>query len=78
MGRLADLYRRRRLLLIGLGVFVAGSVGGALAPETGVLLICRAASSRSTAGAQFGVFTVAYLVAAALCLGGAAIVLRGG
>lgn len=42
MGRLADLHGRRRMLLTGLGVFMAGSVGAALAPNLAVLLICRA------------------------------------
>lgn len=42
MGRLADLHGRRRMLLIGLGVFLAGSVGAAFAPDLGVLLACRA------------------------------------
>jgi MFS family permease len=42
MGRLADLHGRRRMLLIGLGVFTAGSVGAAFAPDTAMLLACRA------------------------------------
>lgn len=42
MGRLADLHGRRRMLLIGLGVFTAGSAGAALAPDLAVLLACRA------------------------------------
>jgi MFS family permease len=42
MGRLADLHGRRRMLLTGLGVFLAGSVGAALAPDLAVLLACRA------------------------------------
>lgn len=42
MGRLADLHGRRRMLLTGLGVFMAGSVGAALAPDLAVLLFCRA------------------------------------
>ena len=42
MGRLADLHGRQRLLLAGLAVFLAGSVGAALAPDTGTLLVCRA------------------------------------
>jgi MFS family permease len=43
MGRLADLHGRRLMLLIGLGVFMAGSAGAALAPNLAVLLTCRAA-----------------------------------
>lgn len=42
MGRLADLHGRRRLLLIGLAVFVAGSVAAAFAPNMPVLICCRA------------------------------------
>ena len=42
MGRLADLHGRRRLLLIGLAMFTAGSVGAAFAPDTAMLLACRA------------------------------------
>lgn len=42
MGRLADLHGRRRMLLTGLGVFLAGSIGAAFAPDLGVLLACRA------------------------------------
>jgi MFS family permease len=42
MGRLADLHGRRRMLLIGLAIFVAGSVVAALAPNMPVLLCCRA------------------------------------
>lgn len=42
MGRLGDLHGRRRMLLAGLGIFLAGSAGAALAPDTGVLLVCRA------------------------------------
>jgi MFS family permease len=42
MGRLADLHGRRRLLLMGLGVFLIGSVGAAGAPDMPVLLVCRA------------------------------------
>jgi MFS family permease len=42
MGRLADRHGRRRMLLTGLGVFLAGSIGAAFAPDLGVLLACRA------------------------------------
>lgn len=42
MGRLGDLHGRRRLLLIGLGLFAVGSVGAALSPDLAVLIGCRA------------------------------------
>lgn len=42
LGRLADLHGRRRMLLTGLAVFMAGSAGAALAPDLPVLLLCRA------------------------------------
>ena len=41
MGRLADLYGRRRMLLAGLLVFGLGSVGAACAPGLAVLLVFR-------------------------------------
>ena len=41
MGRLGDLHGRRRMLLVGVGVFAAASVGAALAPNLAVLLGCR-------------------------------------
>jgi MFS family permease len=42
MGRLGDLYGRRRLLLIGLSIFVLGSIAAAFAPSMPVLIVCRA------------------------------------
>jgi MFS family permease len=42
MGRLGDLYGRRRMLLVGLLIFVAGSIGAALAPNMAVLILFRA------------------------------------
>jgi MFS family permease len=42
MGRLGDLHGRRRMLIVGLGVFVVGSVAAALAPNMAVLIVCRA------------------------------------
>ena len=42
IGRLADRYGRRRLLLIGLVVFFAGSVGATLSPNFTVLVLFRA------------------------------------
>jgi len=41
-GKLSDLYGRRRLLLAGLAIFVAGSLGCALAPGMVVLIVARA------------------------------------
>jgi MFS family permease len=42
IGRFADLYGRRKLLLIGLTVFLIGSLGAALSPNFGVLVTFRA------------------------------------
>jgi MFS family permease len=42
MGRLGDLHGRRRMLLTGLLIFVAGSIGAALSPNMAVLIVFRA------------------------------------
>jgi MFS family permease len=42
LGRLGDLHGRRRMLLIGLLVFLAGSVAATFAPNMAVLICCRA------------------------------------
>jgi MFS family permease len=42
MGRLADLHGRKRILLVGLAIFVAGSVAAAFAPSMPFLIVCRA------------------------------------
>lgn len=41
-GRIADVIGRRRLFLIGMAIFVLGSLGAAAAPDLGVLLAARA------------------------------------
>jgi MFS family permease len=41
-GKLSDIYGRRVLMLVGLGIFVAGSVGCALAPDMPTLIAARA------------------------------------
>ena len=41
-GSLADRFGRRRFFLIGLTVFVAGSIGAALSGSVNVLIVCRA------------------------------------
>ncbi|MFB6820585.1 MFS transporter [Streptomyces virginiae] len=40
-GRVGDVYGRRGALLVGIGLFAAGSVGCALAPGLGVLVVAR-------------------------------------
>lgn len=51
--RLADLYGRRRVFLVGVGVFSAASLWGGLAPSIGQLLAARAAQGVGSA-AMFG------------------------
>jgi EmrB/QacA subfamily drug resistance transporter len=41
-GKLSDIYGRRLMMLISLGVFIAGSVACALAPTMGMLILARA------------------------------------
>src|SRR5262247_2287070 len=41
-GKLSDIYGRRRMMLIAVGVFVVGSVACALAPSMEVLIVARA------------------------------------
>ena len=48
-GKLADSYGRRRLLLIGLVIFVTASLGCALAPSVGWLIAARAAQGVGSA-----------------------------
>ncbi len=41
LGRLADLYRRRTIFRLGLGIYTLAALGAALAPSGTLLLICR-------------------------------------
>jgi EmrB/QacA subfamily drug resistance transporter len=50
-GRLGDLRGRRRILMIGLAVFAAGSIVGGLAPEGGTLIAGRALQGLGAAAA---------------------------
>ena len=43
-GKLSDIYGRRALLLVAIGIFIAGSVACALAPTIWVLILPRAAA----------------------------------
>jgi predicted MFS family arabinose efflux permease len=50
LGRLGDMYGKRRLLIVGLGLLATGSVLGALAPDVGTLIVAR-----TLQGASLGV-----------------------
>ena len=49
-GKVADQFGRRRMFLLGLGVFAAGSAIAAVAPGLGVLILGRAV--QGTGGAM--------------------------
>lgn len=53
LGRLGDMYGKRRMLLVGLGMVTAGSLLGAVAPGVEVLLVGRALQ-----GASMGVIAL--------------------
>ncbi|WP_330186360.1 MFS transporter [Dactylosporangium sp. AC04546] len=57
LGRLGDMYGKRRVLLISLGVMSVGSVLGAVAPSFSTLLVAR-----SLQGAAFGVIPLAIAI----------------
>lgn len=41
LGRLGDMYGKRRMLIVALGMITAGSALGAMAPDVGVLIVAR-------------------------------------
>ncbi len=49
-GRLSDLFGRRPLLLVGLAVFIAGSVAGGLASDMGTLIAARTVQGLGAGG----------------------------
>jgi predicted MFS family arabinose efflux permease len=53
LGRLGDMYGKRRVLLVALGMIAAGSALGAVAPNVGVLIVARALQ-----GAALGVIPI--------------------
>src|SRR6266516_2532676 len=53
-GRAADLLGRRRILMIGLGVFTGASLAGALATTDGFLIAMRGLQGIGAGGATFG------------------------
>jgi EmrB/QacA subfamily drug resistance transporter len=57
-GSLGDRYGRRRVMLAGVMVFVAGSVFGALAPNTGSLIAARAIMGLGAAACEPGTLSI--------------------
>jgi EmrB/QacA subfamily drug resistance transporter len=57
-GSLGDRYGRRRVMLAGVAVFVAGSVFGALAPNTGSLIAARALMGLGAAACEPGTLSI--------------------
>ncbi len=57
-GTLGDLFGRKRLMLIGVVVFCAGSVLGALAPSPSLLIAGRAIMGIGAAGSEPGTLSV--------------------
>ena len=61
-GKVADQFGRRRMFLLGLGVFAAGSAIAAVAPGLGVLILGRAV--QGTGGAMLAPASLGLLLAA--------------
>ena len=57
-GALADRFGRKRVMLAGIAIFVAGSVTCALAPTVGVLITGRAVMGLGAAGCEPGTLSV--------------------
>jgi MFS family permease len=58
LGKLADRSGKRNIFLVALGVFLAGSIGAALAPSIALVVICRLAQ-----GLGGAVFPLAFAIA---------------
>jgi EmrB/QacA subfamily drug resistance transporter len=57
-GTLGDRFGRKRVMLFGVAVFVAGSVFGALAPNTGSLIAARAIMGVGAAACEPGTLSI--------------------
>jgi EmrB/QacA subfamily drug resistance transporter len=57
-GMVADEFGRKRVMLIGVGIFCAGSVLAALAPNTGVLIAARAVMGLGAAASEPGTLSM--------------------
>jgi len=55
LGRLADMYGKRRMLLLALGLVVVGSALGAAAPDVGTLVVARALQGASLGVIPLGI-----------------------
>ncbi len=57
-GMVGDEFGRKRVMLIGIGIFCAGSVLGALAPNIGVLIAARAVMGVGAAASEPGTLSM--------------------
>ena len=55
LGRLGDMYGKRRMLVVALGLVAAGSALGALAPDVGTLIVARALQGASLGVVPLGI-----------------------
>ncbi|MGI5128547.1 MFS transporter [Pseudonocardia sp. CA-107938] len=55
LGRLADMYGKRRMLLVALGLVTIGSALGAVAPDVGTLIVARTLQGTSLAVVPLGI-----------------------
>ena len=55
LGRLGDMYGKRRMLVVALGLVTAGSALGALAPDVGTLIVARALQGASLGVVPLGI-----------------------
>ena len=55
LGRLGDMYGKRRMLLVALGLVVAGSALGAAAPDVGTLILARMLQGASLGVVPLGI-----------------------
>ena len=55
LGRLGDMYGRRRMLVVALGLVTVGSALGALSPDVGTLIVARALQGASLGVVPLGI-----------------------
>ena len=55
LGRLGDMYGKRRMLVVALGLVAVGSALGALAPDVGTLIVARALQGASLGVVPLGI-----------------------